>query len=201
LAPGLLAHLERPLLEPARGMALTVGVAALLAGAVGLVARPRGPWLAATFSLPVVIMALGGITFIAAAAEARSANRLAKAIAEKLPGKRQVVGIGAYPTALPFYLGAPIVVSSANGKELTSNYVLANYERIIQERDSPLRGPDWWRKALRECREPTAFVVDIDDSDTSEALVAAGLSLIASDYRYSAYGPCRPAIVASARTP
>jgi 4-amino-4-deoxy-L-arabinose transferase-like glycosyltransferase len=201
LIPGLLAHLEPALLYPARGIALTVGVAGLVAGAIGLVARPRGPWLAATLCLPMITMALGGGHFIALVAEARSASRLAESIEKELPGERQIVGVSAYPTALPFYLRAPVVVSSANGKELTSNYVLANYLRLIQEHDSPLRGPDWWKTALRECREPTAFVVGTQDTDHSEALVAAGLPLIAADRKYSAYGPCRPAAVATARTP
>ena len=189
--PQVVAKLETSLVEPVRHLALLLGVVALIVGVIGWSVKLRGPWLAFTFALPITAVALGGGPLFAAVGETRSAKALATAIATQLPGDRRVVGIGAYPTALPFYLGSPIFVSSRTGKELTSNYVVAAFDRLVKLPDSSLLGPDGWQDILHECRQPTAFVIDVDDSDTSRELIAAGAPLIASDRKYGVYGPCR----------
>jgi 4-amino-4-deoxy-L-arabinose transferase-like glycosyltransferase len=68
-------------------------------------------------------------------AEGRSSRALAASI---LPGVT-VVCFEAFPTGLPFYLRRPVLLLSASGRELTSNYILAQAGRLMgQEGLAPL---------------------------------------------------------------
>jgi 4-amino-4-deoxy-L-arabinose transferase-like glycosyltransferase len=178
-------------LAVARPFLLLFGATAVVAGALGLLAKPRGAPLIALFSLPMIVAGFASGPLLKAVAADRSAERLASAIQASARGRPIVVGVVAFPTSLPFYLGAPIEVSSPAGNELTSNYVRAKRPELLAAHGSTLHEADWWQTVLEACPEPAFFVVRRTDAAASGRLSEAGVPLLAQDRRYAVYGPCR----------
>jgi 4-amino-4-deoxy-L-arabinose transferase-like glycosyltransferase len=147
-------------------------------------------------SLPVPSIPIVSLGLMQAIGEDRSARSLAVAISDAIGASGVVVGVAAYPPSLPFYLERTIVVSTSDGSELTSNYVSRNIERMQATPGSPLRGANWWRAAITECREPTVFVARASDPRSTAAL-ASELPLLAVTRKYAAYGPCGSGLLAA----
>ena len=187
------ARVDPATLAAARPFLWAFGLTSTVAGGLGLVARPRGAALVAIFSLPMIVMGLASGPLLGAVGADRSARDLATAIRQQVPGRPLVVGVGAFPTSLPFYLGAPIEVSSKSGNELTSNYVRAQYATLVDAPGSTLHAADWWTKVLERCQQPTVFVVELRDREEAQRLTEAGLPKIAGDRKFEVYGPCKPA--------
>ena len=193
LPPSLGAALP---LTPAERAAM--GPTALLLGAA-LLASAAGVVLAAhvervdvgvlAYALPGFCIALGSGRLMRAVGEDRSAAQLAAGIAPVLGAGGQVLGVATYPPSLPFYLRRTMAVATADGHELTSNY-LSTFAPVFRGPASPLQPPDQWRRALDTCPAPTVFVVRAGDAATRTALAA--LPVIADDGHLVAYGPCRP---------
>jgi len=125
----------------------------------------------------------------------RSAVLLAEAIASAGGESATVVGVGAYPPSLPFYLGRTMLVATADASELTSNY-LTRHVREYRGFGSTIRRADWWREALLTCSRPTVFVASSQNGEVQDAL--SPLYLIIDDGKYVAYGPCGLATLARA---
>jgi 4-amino-4-deoxy-L-arabinose transferase-like glycosyltransferase len=138
-------------------------------------------------ALPAVLLPL-----LAEIGSHRSSRAAAAAIAPHLSPGAEVVAVHAYPPSLPFYLRRTVLVASPRGRELTSNYVIAYFQKWIaaDPRDTPLRPADWWRGALAACDHPLVFVTWADDDADRAALAAAGLPLLVANDRMAAYGPC-----------
>jgi len=130
-----------------------------------------------------------------AVGEDRSALVLAGAIAGAAGPETEVVGVGAFPLSLPFYLQRHVTVSTADGAELTSNYVVRNLEALRRMRTTTLRGPDWWREALLSCTRPRVFVVRVVDMDARAAL-ERDLPLLVLTRKYAVFGPCGNGLLA-----
>jgi 4-amino-4-deoxy-L-arabinose transferase-like glycosyltransferase len=187
------ARLDAEILSAARTFCWIYGVAAVAAGALGLAARPSGAALVAVFSFPMIVAGFASGPLLRAVAEGRSARHLATIIQQQVPDRPVVVGVRAFPTSLPFYLRAPIELSSANGSETTSNYVRAKFDQLLTTPSSTLHDSDWWQGVLADCRRPTFFVVQLTNTTATDRLSEAGLPLAATDRRYALYGPCQPA--------
>jgi 4-amino-4-deoxy-L-arabinose transferase-like glycosyltransferase len=140
-------------------------------------------------ALPAVLLPL-----LAEIGSHRSSREAAAAIAPHLSPGAEVVAVHAYPPSLPFYLRRTVLVATPRGRELTSNYVIAYFQKWIaaDPRDTPLRSRDWWRGALAACDHPLVFVTWADDDADRAALAAAGLPLLVANDRMAAYGPCTP---------
>lgn len=140
-------------------------------------------------ALPAVLLPL-----LAEIGSHRSSRDTAAAIAPHLSPGAEVVAVHAYPPSLPFYLRRTVLVATPRGRELTSNYVIAYFQKWIaaDPRDTPLRPTDWWRGALAACDHPLVFVTWADDGADRDALAAAGLPLLVANDRMAAYGPCAP---------
>jgi 4-amino-4-deoxy-L-arabinose transferase-like glycosyltransferase len=138
-------------------------------------------------ALPAVLLPL-----LAEIGSHRSSRAAAAAIAPHLSPGAEVVAVHAYPPSLPFYLRRTVLVATPRGRELTSNYVIAYFQKWIaaDPRDTPLRPTDWWRGALAACDHPLVFVTWADDDADRHALAAAGLPLLVANDRMAAYGPC-----------
>jgi 4-amino-4-deoxy-L-arabinose transferase-like glycosyltransferase len=138
-------------------------------------------------ALPAVLQPL-----LAEIGSHRSSRAAAAAIAPHLAPGAEVVAVHAYPPSLPFYLRRTVLVATPRGRELTSNYVIAYFQKWIaaDPRDTPLRPTDWWRGALAACDHPLVFVTWADDAADRAALAAAGLPLLVANDRMAAYGPC-----------
>jgi 4-amino-4-deoxy-L-arabinose transferase-like glycosyltransferase len=178
-------------LVPATLFALAA--AAALGGLLAWAAARRKGIALIALALPVAAMPLVLAPILAEIGTVRSARDLAAAIAPHLQGGAEVVGVQAFPPSLPFYLARPVLVVSRRGRELTSNYVIRAYSRLVAEPSSPLRPGDWWRGALQACAHPLIFVVDRDDEQTASTLRAAHLPALYSNRRFAAFGPCQAA--------
>src|SRR5262249_4898080 len=120
-----------------------------------------------------------------------SSRDLAAAVTPYLSPEVEVVGVRAFPTSLPFYLGRTILVAGPRGRELTSNYIIDSYSKWLEAPGTPLRALEWWRGALSACSKPMLFIAHSEDRPNRAILAAAGLPLRYEDDDFAAYGPCQ----------
>jgi 4-amino-4-deoxy-L-arabinose transferase-like glycosyltransferase len=178
---------------PATAVALG---AALLVASVGAWWGAAHRWVALmALSLPVAAVPFSSVGLMRAIGHERSTEELARMISASAGRATQVVGVSAFPASLPFYLDRTITLSTADGSELTSNYLVRGIDRWRAVPGSTLRDPDWWRDAVVTCPRPTVFVAKTDDAEASSFLAEA-LPLIAATRMYSAYGPCGHGLLA-----
>jgi len=128
------------------------------------------------------------ISLTPAVGEDRSAFALAAAVRDK----GVIVGVGAYPPSLPFYLRRHIFVSTETGRELTSTFIADYVERLRFHEGSPLLSGIVWATLRDQCAQPTVFVFRANDGDRRATMT--GLPLLYEDGRYAAYGPCRSSL-------
>jgi 4-amino-4-deoxy-L-arabinose transferase-like glycosyltransferase len=161
----------------------------------GLLRLSAASLLLAGLVLPMAAMPALTLPLLDEIGRHRSSRAAAEAILPRLTAGAEVVGVRAFPPSLPFYLRRTVLVASPRGRELTSNYVIAYFQKWIaaDPRLTPLRPFPWWRSALAACDHPLIFVAWADDADARAALAATGLPLIVVNDRMAAYGPCRPA--------
>jgi len=177
--------------------AMALGGAALVAATLLAIAvrRARLGLAGFAYALPVLVVPLISTSLMRAVGDERSAYRLAAVVAEALRqapgGEGDVLGIAAYPPSLPFYLRRPVIVATATGQELTSNWIAARAAQYRDRPGSPLRSAEAWRDALARCARATVFVTRTGD-EAIRAELAVALPLLAVEGRYAAYGPCRP---------
>ncbi|HKC38260.1 MAG TPA: glycosyltransferase family 39 protein, partial [Gemmatimonadales bacterium] len=129
-APISLTPAERNAIPP---VALALGLALLISAALvwhaGRAKRERPAWGVMGYALVVITVPLVSSRLLAAVGEDRSSATLAQVIQNTGGDRTEVVGVGAFPTSLPFYLRRIVPVSTANGRELTSNYIADHYEQ------------------------------------------------------------------------
>jgi 4-amino-4-deoxy-L-arabinose transferase-like glycosyltransferase len=173
--------------------ALAWGLAALLGGIGAWLGAARKEAALIALALPAVAMPFLFAPALRTVGDDFSSRDLAAAIAPHLGPGVLVVGVRAYPTALPFYLGRTILVTSPRGRELTSNYIIDSYPKWLGAPATPLRTLEWWRGALASCAPPMLFVVHSRDREERAVLTGAGLPLRHADNDFAVYGPCTAA--------
>jgi len=187
-APISLTPAERAAIPPT---ALGIGIALLISSALvwyaGRVEHPRPRLAVMGYALTVMAMPVVSGRLLAAVGEDRSAATLARVIQNS--NARDVIGISAFPTSLPFYLRRAIPVATATGRELTSTFIADYQERFRADTASPLKPADYWRERLARCWTPTVFVTRAGDTRVRAELDPL-LPLLAVEGRYAAYGPC-----------
>jgi 4-amino-4-deoxy-L-arabinose transferase-like glycosyltransferase len=173
--------------------ALALGVALLISAALvwqaGRADRPRPALGVMGYALIVITVPLVSSRLLAAVGEDRSAATLARVIQNSGGASVDVVGVGAFPTSLPFYLRRIMPVATANGRELTSNYIADHYAQFLALTGSPLEPADAWRERLARCSRPTVFIARANNARIRAALEPQ-LPLLAVEGQYAAYGPC-----------
>ena len=197
LAAGAFLFTRPPSMTPE--LAALVPPAALVLGAVMIVGAALAALRPASRAVVLVGLSLPCVAAPAVLAPVlqqigrqRSARELAAAIAPRLSGEVEVVGVAAYPASLPFYLGRPMLLATPDADELRSNYLLRYHDRWAAAPGTPLRDARWWVDALAACERPRIFVVDSRAAAVREELRARA-PLLADTGRYAAYGPCSPA--------
>jgi 4-amino-4-deoxy-L-arabinose transferase-like glycosyltransferase len=193
-----------PAAQPA--VAAAIPQTAVMLGAI-CVAAGVGAWLAGwrswpallLLALPVSSIPVVSLELMRAIGEDRSTRSLATAIDGAIGPNGRVVGVGAFPPSLPFYLRRTITLSTSEGTELTSNFVIRHLERMRAWPGSPLRDAAWWREAVSECDQPTAFIARTGDSHATTVLEAQ-LPLLAVTRKFAAYGPCGRGLLARRTT-
>jgi 4-amino-4-deoxy-L-arabinose transferase-like glycosyltransferase len=171
------------------GTALALGVVCLAAGAAAWVAASRREIVLLCLSLPVVAIPFVSRGLMNAIGVDRSAAEVARAIEDVTGSSARVIGVQVFPLSLPFYLRHTVFLSTADGSELTSNYLMRTYRRWRRAPGSPLRHAQWWQEELIACTHPTVFVTRADD-DAARTVLAAQLAPLVETRKYAAYGPC-----------
>jgi 4-amino-4-deoxy-L-arabinose transferase-like glycosyltransferase len=171
------------------GTAIVLGLSCCVAAVVAWCgAAHRGMSLLA-LSLPVATIPFSSAGLMGAIGRDRSAEDLAIAIRHAAGEEAEIVGVQAFPPSLPFYADRTITLSTADGSELTSNYLVRDIEAWKDAPGTTLRDRDWWREAVTNCTRSRVFVVGRDDT-SSMAFLAGALPMIVSTRKYVAYGPC-----------
>ncbi|MBI2615240.1 MAG: glycosyltransferase family 39 protein [Gemmatimonadetes bacterium] len=199
-APGVLPRLL-PLSSGIRdaipGTAAALGAVTVVCGALTWFLRRRDRVLLA-LAVPVATIPIAGGELMRQIGRERSSAELAAAIARVLPPGADVVAVAAFPLSLPFYLRQPVLLASATGAELTSNYLVRDLARWRLVPGSPLRPADWWHDAAVQCGRVKVFVTRADDAQT-RAVLAAQVPLLVATAKFAAYGPCARSDLASRR--
>jgi 4-amino-4-deoxy-L-arabinose transferase-like glycosyltransferase len=186
-----------PQLTPISGdMQNAIGPAAFGLATVSLVAGACLWWMRARYdtallllALPTAAVPLVGSGLMRAIARERSSAGLAAAIRPVLSPGSDVLAIHTMPLSLPFYLRRQVLLATATGAELTSNYLVRDIARWRDEPHSPLRRADAWLDALTTCGRTRVFITRANDAQL-RTLLAAKLPLLAETPKYAAYGPC-----------
>ncbi len=176
-------------LQAIPGTALALGTVCLIAGAAAYATASRTAVAVLALSIPVASIPFVSVRLMDAIGADRSARELAVSIEPTLTEQTQLVAVRTYPLSLPFYLRRTLILSTADGSELTSNFIRRSYSRWVGSPESPFRPADWWFDALTECIRPTVFVVRGNDTRVRR-LLAARVPLIMENNRVAAYGPC-----------
>jgi 4-amino-4-deoxy-L-arabinose transferase-like glycosyltransferase len=163
------------------------GVTAVCGALVWLV--PRRDAMLVALAVPVATIPIAGIRLMGEIGRERSGAEMAAAIAAVLPPEFDVLAVHAFPLSLPFYLRRPVLLSTATGAELSSNYLVQDPERWRRAPGSPLRPGDWWLEAALACGRTRVFVTRSSDAQT-RAVLAAQVPLLIETAKYAAYGPC-----------
>lgn len=169
--------------------AFGLGSVAAVSGVVALGFGGRYQAALLSLALPVAAIPFVSTGLMRALGRERSSAELASTIARSLPPGADVVAIGAFPLSLPFYLRQPVLLASATGAELTSNYLARDPEHWRLAPESPLRPADWWLDAATQCGRTKIFVTRADDAPT-RAVLAVKAPLLVDTPKYAAYGPC-----------
>ena len=172
---------------PATGVAL--GTICLVAGTATFGVAHRTHLAVLALCVPTASIPFVSGRLLTAIGEDRSASKLAAAIDRVMTVDTEVVGVQTYPLSLPFYLDRTLLLATADGSELTSNFLTRTYPRWAGRSDSPLRPADWWFDALVNCQRPTVFVVRSNDMRVRDIL-ATRIPLIMENRKVAAYGPC-----------
>lgn len=192
LAPGIVSATLEVAPRVAQAIPRTaqaLGLVCVLTGLGVLFGLRRRDLLVFALCVPVAAIPVVGMGLMRAIGEDRSSRAVAEAIHRAAPARVQVVAIQTYPPSLPFYLRRPLLISTDDAAELTSNYLTRSYADWARVPGSPLRPLDWWVDALADCRRPLVFVVREDDT-AARRLLADRLPLVATTRKVAAYGPC-----------
>ncbi len=171
------------------GTAIALGVTCLAAGALAWLAAARREIVLLCLALPVVAIPFVSRGLMDALGTDRSAAEVALAIQSVTGPGARVIGVQVYPLSLPFYLEHPLLLSTADGSELTSNYLQRTYNHWRRAAGSPLRHARWWEEELITCSRPTVFIIRTDD-DAARAVLESQLAPLVETRKYAAYGPC-----------
>lgn len=129
---------------------------------------------------------------IETAAEQRSARRIAAVVAPLAAQGVEVVSVASFRPSLAFYLRKPVLLASGDAEELTSNYILREFDRYISSSGTPLRTLRWFNDRVSRCDRPTIFVFDRKEAIPRNRISATSMRLLATSGKFVAYGPCRP---------
>ncbi len=176
--------------------ATLLGIACAASAIVSWLFRRERRVLLATFSFPVLLIPFVSQSLMDSIGRERSALDIARALEPHLTASTQVVGVGAYPLSLPFYLRRTLVVSTRDGREFTSNYIVRHLDDLAGG-TTTLQPDDWWPEAMVNCDRPRIFVFRSENHD-ARRFAGEQLNLLVDTGKYAAYGPCGVTDLASA---
>jgi 4-amino-4-deoxy-L-arabinose transferase-like glycosyltransferase len=162
--------------------AVRLGIVTLASGMAAVFLARRGTWALPALVLPVAAIPFVSMTLMDRIGEDRSSRAAAAAVRPFLTAESEIIAVATYPLSLPFYLGRTLTLATADGHELTSNYIVRRHERLRALAGSTLRPP-------ATCDRPRLFVVPVDRRDVRDRLESS-LALLAMTRKFAIYGPC-----------
>lgn len=169
--------------------ALLLGMACVAAGAAVWWWRARREIVLFALSLPLAVIPLVSRDLMSAIGSYRSAREMAREIEAVATPATQIIAVEVFPPSLPFYLRRTVTLSTADARELTSNYLVHDPQLWLRAPGTTLRPRDWWREAALTCRQPSVFVIRSSDGRIRDEL-SERLALIIDTGKYAAFGPC-----------
>lgn len=188
-APKLLERVDGAPAEVVAGVAVALGATWTLAGLVAVFSSRSLVRAFAVLTLPPLALLLFSAPLANAIGDHRSARGLAAGIERDLPPGIEVVAVETFPASLPFYLERPLVIESADGVHLRSNYIQRRYPQMVAE-DGPLRPPAWLAGAILDCATPRAFVVRLRNEGVRTLLAAGSRPMWQEGGDFVVFGPC-----------
>ena len=140
-------------------------------------------------AFPVISIPWASAPLMQAIGADRSHAHVASTIRPLLTPSTEVIAVETFPLSLPFYLEHPLVLSSDDAAELTSNYLTRYHDSFRSPEFPTLKPVRWWREALQVCERPRIFVIDSDNADARRTL-SPTLPLVIQTSRIAVYGPC-----------
>lgn len=146
--------------------------------------RPRRPVLRSiafvAIALTLPLLALRWRSGFKSYFSVFSSRQLAKIILKSPQRNLAVYGFYYFRTSLPFYLKRPVGLVTADGDELTSNYVVSQFERL-RGTETPLANTQkaGWPllltgKELSEMARNAPFLLMVQNNEVNDALRAVG---------------------------
>ena len=137
----------------------------------------RGPWLAASLSLPLVAIPVVLHPVIVSLSERRSERALVSLIRSELPAETEVLGLETWRPSVSFYLRHPVPILSNDGDEIRSNYILRTYDRWVDP-EGVLRPAPLLPGSLSPREQPRVLLVHAKRLDLQQTLEAHGLERV-----------------------
>jgi 4-amino-4-deoxy-L-arabinose transferase-like glycosyltransferase len=165
--------------------AVPLMVALVVFGAFGLVAQYRRSvrlcFCCLALFLPLVANA--GLGMLGVVFDAKSGRQIARQLSV-LPAGTELACLQCFPNGVPFYLRRTLTLISANGGELTSNYIIYSLKKDLSwpEQIVPLADFDTW---LASRKTPVYLIVRGSNRARLETIAAARgatVQSLAADY-------------------
>ncbi|MEJ2237725.1 MAG: glycosyltransferase family 39 protein [Gemmatimonadales bacterium] len=110
--------------------AIVLGIACLVSGLLGWFVANNRNALAFALTIPVAAIPISSRRLMTEIGRERSTVEIARVIDRAAGTDARIVGINAFPPSLPFYLRRTIFLSSADGSEITSNFIISRFDRF-----------------------------------------------------------------------
>ncbi|MDH5196161.1 MAG: glycosyltransferase family 39 protein, partial [Gemmatimonadota bacterium] len=110
--------------------AVKLGIVTLVSGAVAFGLAARGRWALPALVFPVAAIPFVSMPLMDRIGEDRSSRAAATAVRPFLTAETEVIAVATYPLSLSFYLERTLTLATADGRELTSNYITRRHERL-----------------------------------------------------------------------
>jgi len=185
---GNLVHAGNAVAQAIPLPAMVLGAVCIMAAVCSWIGRRHRGILLLTLAMPVSVVPIAGSRLMDTIGSERSSLEIARTLEQIGGSGTRVVAAAAFPLSLPFYLRQTVILSTADGSELTSNYLTRHFN-TWSARSATIRPPDYWHEAMTACNRPTAFVVRSDDEE-KRTVLGAQLDLLLDTGKYAVYGPC-----------
>jgi 4-amino-4-deoxy-L-arabinose transferase-like glycosyltransferase len=180
----------RALAEPFRADAQFVAgvgcIVMIAAGILSLHSNTRRDVLLWGMTLPILALYFAAQSLLLHLSEENSSRDLVAPTLRAAGHDGRIVGVRAYPLALPFYLDRLIDVATTDGSELTSNYLSWAHDYWLAQ-DLTLHPLTFWPEVINQCSTPTVLIARTGDPSTQAALVEAGVRIFARSAAYAVY--------------
>jgi 4-amino-4-deoxy-L-arabinose transferase-like glycosyltransferase len=181
-----------PVVASNAGDAAIVGVAAMIVAGAAWRVRHRPELAILALALPTLTLPITLRSAMKQVAADHSTRDFAAALNRKVTPRAPIILVQVYRPSLSFYLQRPVLIATADARELTSNYVRLRSRQWIDAPGSPLRSLAWFARA-RKSLSPESVVVTKTRITHDWRLAEDQFRLISISGSLAAFGPARRA--------